>query len=190
MSGYGRLFRPATYVLGLGLANEWIHSQIGEVVPVRGASMQPVLNPAYQGSDVADPGRVSGHQDRVFVRRLNESHASLHHGDVVTCVDPHDRRQVLIKRVIGLPGDVVETLRYSQRFCRIPEGHCWIEGDNQADSIDSNDFGPVPLGLLRGKALAVVRPWNRMQWLDHQLGAERDRGVRAEAALWDKTRSF
>ena len=96
-------------------------------------------------------------------------------GDVVTCVDPHDRRQVLIKRVVGLPGDVVETRRYSPRFCHVPEGHCWIEGDNQADSVDSNDFGPVPMGLLKGKALAVVRPWKRMRWLEHKLGEGREK---------------
>ena len=164
MSGYRECFRPAAFVLGAGLTYEWTRNKVGEVVPVRGASMQPTLNPSYEEVDVANERHapLALHQDRVFVRRINESHLTLGLGDVVTCVDPHDRRQVLIKRVVGLPGDVVETRRYSQRFCHVPEGHCWIEGDNQADSVDSNDFGPVPMGLLKGKALAVVRPWKKM----------------------------
>ena len=51
----------------------------------------------------------------------------------------------------------------------IPSGHCWIEGDNHSDSVDSNDFGPLPLGLVRSKALAVVWPKERWRWLNHQL---------------------
>ena len=132
---------------------EWTRNKVGEVVPVRGASMQPTLNPSYEEVDVANKRHALLQQDRVVVR-----HLTLGLGDVVTCVDPHDRRQALIKRVVG----VVETRRYSQRFCHIPEGHCWIEGDNQADNVDNNDFGPVPMGLLKGKALAVVRPWKKM----------------------------
>ena len=140
-------------MLGAGLTYEWTRNQVGEVVPVRGASMQPTLNPSYEEVDVANKRHALLQQDRVVVR-----HLTLGLGDVVTCVDPHDRRQALIKRVVG----VVETRRYSQRFCHIPEGHCWIEGDNQADNVDNNDFGPVPMGLLKGKALAVVRPWKKM----------------------------
>lgn len=40
---------------------------------------------------------------------------------------------------------------------RIPKGHVWIEGDNAARSHDSRDFGPVPFGLIRGKAVCKVR---------------------------------
>ena len=104
MSGYRKCFRPAAFVLGAGLTYEWTRNQVGEVVPVRGASMQPTLNPSYEEVDVANERHapLALHQDRVFVRRINESHLTLGLGDVVTCVDPHDRRQVLIKRVVGL----------------------------------------------------------------------------------------
>ena len=29
-----------------------------------------------------------------------------------------------------MQGDVVETLGYKKPFVRVPEGHCWVEGDH------------------------------------------------------------
>ena len=31
------------------------------------------------------------------------------------------------------------------RHVRIPEGHCWVQGDHSRVSIDSNHYGPVSL---------------------------------------------
>lgn len=39
-------------------------------------------------------------------------------------------------------------------------------GDNLTVSRDSRDFGPVPLGLIRGKALMLLWPF---KWLDNGL---------------------
>ncbi|KAH0662059.1 hypothetical protein KY284_026990 [Solanum tuberosum] len=44
----------------------------------------------------------------------------------------------------------------------IPEGHCWVEGNNQTWSLDSRSFGPIPLGLVRGKVTHVVWPPQRV----------------------------
>jgi hypothetical protein len=42
------------------------------------------------------------------------------------------------------------------------QGHCWVEGDNPATSVDSaTEFGPLPLALIEGHVLAVV--WPRLQ---------------------------
>ena len=35
----------------------------------------------------------------------------------------------------------------------IPRGHCWVEGDNRDNTVDSNQFGPVPLALITAKAV-------------------------------------
>ena len=41
---------------------------------------------------------------------------------------------------------------------QVPEGHCWVAGDNLEASRDSRHFGPLPLALVRGKVLARVWP--------------------------------
>lgn len=68
-----------------------------------------------------------------------------------------------------------------ERVVRVPEGHCWIAGDNLEWSRDSRLFGPLPLGLVRAKVLAVVAPWESAKW----LGGERDvRDYRAVEREW------
>lgn len=51
----------------------------------------------------------------------------------------------------------------------VPEGHCWIEGDHTGNSLDSNHFGPVSLGLVTAKATYILWPPSRFQKLDSNL---------------------
>ena len=83
---------------------------------------------------------------------------TLKRGDVVSLVSPKDPDECLLKRVIGLPGDIVKTIRYRKKFVKVPEGHCWIEGDNYNASYDSNAFGCVPIGLIIGQAKLIAYP--------------------------------
>ncbi|KAK1688004.1 peptidase S24/S26A/S26B/S26C [Colletotrichum godetiae] len=65
-----------------------------------------------------------------------------------------------IKRVIGMPGDYVmlgSPDAEKQKMIQVPQGHCWVVGDNLEASRDSRLYGPVPLALIRGKA--VNKPW-------------------------------
>lgn len=41
-------------------------------------------------------------------------------------------------------------------FIRVPRGYVWVVGDNLSNSTDSRVYGPVPLGLIRGKIVARV----------------------------------
>ncbi len=82
------------------------------------------------------------------------------------CRSPTDPHQNLIKRVVALEGETVETVGYKNRYVKVPEGHCWIEGDNKRKSLDSNTFGPVPLAIVTAKATRIVWPPGRWQKLD------------------------
>lgn len=55
---------------------------------------------------------------------------------------PSNCRETLVKRIIGLPGDWIQNDDKSDAI-KIPRGHCWVEGDNTACSLDSRSFGPV-----------------------------------------------
>ena len=52
---------------------------------------------------------------------------------------------------------------------KVPEGHCWVAGDNQAHSRDSRLFGPLPLALIKGKVIARVFPLAQMGWMNNTL---------------------
>ena len=74
-----------------------------------------------------------------------------------------------MKRVLGLPGDVVRRdVRMVRRGSKagrrlgfgsvpeeviVPPGQVFVEGDNWRDSLDSNDFGTLPMALVTGRAV-------------------------------------
>lgn len=49
----------------------------------------------------------------------------------------------------------------------------WNEGDSFRSSLDSNSFGPVSLGLVKGRATHIVWPPKRWQSLEHILPEDR-----------------
>ncbi len=101
--------------------------------------------------------------------------------------------KLLIKRVIGLPGDQI-SIRDSQLYINdsyyeedylkdgytpaetnplegetfiVPDYQYFVMGDNRAGSIDSrsNDVGCVSLDQIRGKAVLRLFPFNKISWL-------------------------
>jgi signal peptidase I len=85
----------------------------------------------------------------------------------------------LIKRVVGVPGDVVQGKggrllvngrpldepylppgTFTSNFgpLRVQPDHYWVMGDNRTDSADSRFFGQVPRSALVGRAVARVWP--------------------------------
>ena len=86
----------------------------------------------------------------------------LSRGDLVTYISPLDPARPVCKRIIGLPGDVVcvdptGTYAPSTEHVVVPKNHLWVSGDNLAYSRDSRVYGPVPMGLVRGRIYARVR---------------------------------
>lgn len=45
-----------------------------------------------------------------------------------------------------------------ENYITVPQGHVFLVGDNLANSTDSRQYGPVPLGLIRGKVIARLWP--------------------------------
>ncbi|XP_058835854.1 mitochondrial inner membrane protease subunit 2 [Topomyia yanbarensis] len=135
---------------------------VGYVARVEGISMQPSLNP--DGSTVTD---------YVFLSRWAVRNLEVHRGDVISLVSPKDPGQKIIKRIVGLQGDVISTLGYKLPFVKVPEGHCWVEGDHTGNSLDSNTFGPVSLGLVTARATQIVWPPSRWQVLQSQVPKSR-----------------
>ena len=101
-------------------------------------------------------------------------------GDVVVFQAPQNPQQDFIKRIIGVPGDVMEIkgggvvlngepllesyIRGETGNCRdpclwtVPEGHYFVLGDNRTGSSDSRVFGFVPEENIVGKTLFSYWP--------------------------------
>lgn len=68
--------------------------------------MQPLIN-----------SRGRGKKDRVFIVRssiFKPVEETIQRGDVVSLISPKKYDECFIKRVIGLPGDVVKTINYKK----------------------------------------------------------------------------
>ncbi|KAH6915023.1 peptidase S24/S26A/S26B/S26C [Coprinopsis sp. MPI-PUGE-AT-0042] len=127
-------------------------TNIFDIKVVNGRSMSPTLNPDW-----------SLHRDVVILdRTVAWNPRSLNRGDIVMLKSPLDPNYKLIKRIIAVEGDVVNTLPpHPRKQVVISEGHVWIEGDDHYNSDDSNIYGPVPLGLIESRLNGILYPFDR-----------------------------
>jgi signal peptidase I len=120
--------------------------------------------------------------DRVLVNKLSYDLHDVNRGDLVVFESPPNegsQTKDLIKRVIGLPGETVES-RDGQILINgqvleepylepdvttgplekvtVPAEHLWVMGDNRANSRDSRFFGAIPESLVIGRAFVRVWP--------------------------------
>lgn len=97
------------------------------------------------------------------------------------------RKEELIKRVIGVPGDKISVqngrLYVNNKLQKepyvnkdlpdrsffapvtVPKGRYFMMGDNRANSRDSRFFGPVPKENIEGEAFLLFWPLDRMSLL-------------------------
>ena len=70
------------------------------------------------------------------------------------------------------PGDVPSSLPFD---ITVPEGYVWVMGDHRSDSEDSRfhdpsgtgDDGSVPVAGITGRAVSIVWPLSRLDWLSN-----------------------
>jgi len=82
------------------------------------------------------------------------------HKDVVVFESPEDG-EVLIKRVIGCPGDIV-TVR--GRRVVVPANKYYLLGDNRGNSHDGRMFGLVDRSAILGRAVGVFLGREGFSW--------------------------
>jgi signal peptidase I len=183
---------PVLLLVALGVA--WaLKSFVGQAYHIPSESMEPQL-------DVGD---------RVVVSRLAYRLHDPRRGDIIVFDEPGSEgadasgvlhvvgeilqgvglrqpdQTELIKRVIGLPGEVVEArggrvLVDGRELVEpylpagvgtadfgpvtVPDGHVFVLGDNRGNSVDSRfaSVGPVPVDNIVGRA--VARVWPPWRW--------------------------
>ena len=146
-----------------------IHFTVQNYV-VDGTSMKPSLN----------------NNQYVLVNKLAYLFHSPERGDVIVFHWPIDTTKDLIKRVIGLPGDVIVVdsttvhingvvlkepyistpANPSGRTWKIPPDNYFVMGDNRQVSDDSRDWGFVPKSYIIGKAVLVYWPVSSWQLIN------------------------
>ncbi|MCQ6557832.1 signal peptidase I [Paenibacillus mendelii] len=108
-------------------------------------------------------------------------------GDIVIINGPESELR-LIKRVIGLPGDVID-MKDGQIFVngtlteesyvkgstypnglevpyQVPEDKLFVMGDNREHSTDSRELGPISISSIEGRAIFRLWPLDKFGGLD------------------------
>ncbi len=118
--------------------------------------------------------------DKLYVSVLSARIQGYEHGDVVICHYP-GRKDYIVKRLIGLPGDTVmvdhgqvyvngEALEedyvthpnpYTYPEITLEEGQYFVLGDNRAVSHDSHSSDVGPVTEIVGKVRAIFWPLSR-----------------------------
>jgi len=139
-------------------------------VKVEGTSMTPALV----------------NEERIFINKFvyRFGLSDIVRGDTIVFWAPEDPSRSYIKRVIGVPGDVVEIVdgtvilngrRQEEPYIRpeyrdrmsmtrrlIEAGHYFVLGDHRNSSNDSRSWGTVSRDAIYGKAVFVYWPLNRL----------------------------
>jgi signal peptidase I len=144
---------------------------VASAYKIEGNSMQTALND----------------QERVIITKLGVKDGNIDRFDIVVLYKPDDPKKSIIKRVIGLPEEIIEIrkgdvyinnkkldepylkknpkdLMYrsiTMKPLLIGKSHYFVIGDNRPVSQDSRTFGPVPAKYIYGKTLFRYWPFSR-----------------------------
>ncbi len=144
---------------------------VAQATRVEGQSMEPNLH----------------NNERLIIEKITYRFREPERGDIVVIRPPNHTTVPLIKRVIGLPGEVVE-IKLNQVYVNgepleegylvqptvgnmppqlVPEGHVLVLGDNRRASNDSRFFGTVPYEDIIGRAWLRYWPPEEFGLIEH-----------------------
>ena len=155
------------------------------------SSMEPTLHCAQPGLGCEAPGGFFDGSDRVLANRFIYRFRNPKRGEIIVFKTPPEAQVrcgaggTFVKRLIGLPGDVVSErdgfvyingvqlqepyIKPDRRdhepprtWAKIPKGDYFFMGDNRAASCDSRVWGPVPRANLIGEVFFVYWPPTRL----------------------------
>lgn len=146
------------------------------------------------------PGLLEG--DRLLVELVTKHFSWIGRGDILVFYKPGDAKpdfmellkssfgmhddRAMIKRVIGMPGDVVEVIpgvgvrvngamleepyieeTSDRQFgpITVPDGNFFMMGDNRNHSLDSRSWGTLPRENVIGEATVRFYPFDRLGWI-------------------------
>jgi len=111
--------------------------------------------------------------DHIVVDKFNGEMSTLKRGNVIVFFSPIGENRLLVKRIIGIQGDVIAirngsvflngkllrepyTNHHSESFetipaFRVPENSVFVLGDNRLVSADSREWGAVDKSRIYGK---------------------------------------
>ena len=127
---------------------------------------------------------------RLIVDKLSYRLHSPQRNDIVV-VDLPDMEEMLVKRIVALPGETVEyrsCVLYidgkelvepyldpnvvtptncggDQPSLEVPKDAVYVLGDNRGGSKDSRDLGPIEYDDIIGRAFVVIWPAGDWRWL-------------------------
>jgi signal peptidase I len=185
--------RPSLLPPGMRIGDRWLHflREVIETILVVALFFflaQVTVRPYWVDGPSMEPGLHTG--ELVLVTQLAYRFGSPHRGDVIVLHPPSDPNgQPFIKRIIGLPGDVItitttsiivdgvklnEPYTYPLGKDEIPNtsvldqqkvgpNEYFVLGDHRTNSTDSRVFGGVPRQNIIGKAEFVLWPLGSLE---------------------------
>jgi signal peptidase I len=160
-------------------------AEVAKPFRIPSASMEPTLHCARPAD-----GCAARFSDRVIACEICYRFSSPHRGQIVVFHAPSDAcgtGGIFVKRLIGMPGDVVTELadgrvaidgraldepyvpavarthdEYRGQSWRVPEGSYFMLGDNRNNSCDSRNWGAVPRDRMIGPVVMTYWPPTRL----------------------------
>jgi signal peptidase I len=122
----------------------------------------------------------------LLVNRFAYKQGNFERGDIIIFHNPTNPEEDYIKRLVGIPGDVIDiengVVRVNSELLEepyiseppqyagewtVPDGYLFVLGDNRNSSYDSHSWGYLPQENVIGKAIVIYWPPKEIQIIRH-----------------------